>query len=459
MAKKDAGFRTVYKSCLIDCMYPHKNEWDPPALSDEDMLYACADGLPDNIGPGRDYLIITQVEPFIDSIYVHNTGSDSLERMYKKRFVFHDGYIWDFEDEKFFSKNILENSRLDFTKVMEEIFDYYSKEYPDWKLNRYYTKRMRMLDHIYHCMRRNSAKEMLYKAGLDELAAHIDDLYELNLMSSKPSDIYSGISIKTLRSLNCREGSLLLASGEKREFLKEIQKKFPNTFKESLNDAQCRYLSYLIDGDLTVGEVGRLFNARRKHLLQIWAPAQYQIFLWKEKQNAEVAKHVKRLAKLDPIYKDYIGSLNLEDPAQTHEKLRILCDYLIIHREELDKRIRRSNRKRNQDWQERKYGYVVRFPQTINDYCREAIYMCNCLMTYVEAYMENDTTILFMRKSDDINAPFITIEIYKNELMQAYHRFNDDCNQEEASWILKYCDRHGIRRGNFKFDNDIDELM
>ena len=43
--------------------------------------------------------------------------------------------------------------------------------------------------------------------------------------------------------------------------------------------------------------------------------------------------------------------------------------------------------------------------------------------------------------------------------MQAYHRFNEDCTQEEAEWILKYCDRHGIRRGNFKFNNDIDELM
>lgn len=30
---------------------------------------------------------------------------------------------------------------------------------------------------------------------------------------------------------------------------------------------------------------------------------------------------------------------------------------------------------------------------------------------------------------------------------------------EETEWILDYCDRHGISRGKFKFDNDLDELF
>lgn len=444
---------------MLDFFQINTNEWEPPKLTDEDLTFACVDGLPDNTEPDAEYLIITQVDPYIDSIYVRFKGTDNIDTMFKKRFVFRDGYRWDYEDEKFFAKNILDNSRLDYTKVMEEIFDYYSREYPDWKLNRYYTKRTRMLDHIYHCMRRGSAKEMLYKAGLDELAANIEDLDEVNLMASKPSDIYSGVSMRTLRSLNCRAGSLLLATGEKREFIKEIQKKFPDTFKEAFNDAQCSYLNYLIDGDLTVGEAGRLFNARRKYLLSIWAPAQYRMFLWKEKLNEEATKDAKEIMKIDPIYKDYVSKLNLEDPVEIHEKLQILRDYLLVRREQLDKRIRRSNRKRNDDWQENNRGYVVRFPQTINDYCREAIYMCNCLMTYFEAFAENDTTILLMRRPEDINAPFITIEIFENKLMQAYHRFNEDCTPVEASWILAYCDRHGIEHGNFKFNNAVDELL
>ena len=116
--------------------------------------------------------------------------------------------------------------------------------YPDWKLNRYYTKPFRLLEHIYHCMRKGSTKEMLYKAGLDELAANVEELDEFDLLASKPSDIYEGVSIRTLRALNCREGSVLLSSVYNRKFLKELQMKFPEIFKEKLNNAQCSYLNH-----------------------------------------------------------------------------------------------------------------------------------------------------------------------------------------------------------------------
>lgn len=85
--------------------------------------------------------------------------------------------------------------------------------------------------------------------------------------------------------------------------------------------------------------------------------------------------------------------------------------------------------------------------------------MHNCLMTYVEPYINNDTTVLFMRKKDDVNTPFITIEIYKNELMQAYHRFNNDCTKEEANWVREYCRRHGIDCSRFQFDKRVDRLF
>ncbi len=63
-----------------------------------------------------------------------------------------------------------------------------------------------------------------------------------------------------------------------------------------------------------------------------------------------------------------------------------------------------------------------------------------------------------MRRADDVNQPFITIEVYRGELMQAYHRFNTDCTKEESEWINAYCARHGILTGKFKFDAFVDEL-
>ena len=191
----------------------------------------------------------------------------------------------------------------------------------------------------------------------------------------------------------------------------------------------------------------------------IWTPSQYYMFIWKEKLSKAAIREAEEIALIDPIYKDYVGKLDLSNMSVTQNSFQALRYYLLQQREQYDKGFRLSNRKRNQDWQERDKGYVVRFPQTINDFCRESIYMCNCLITYVDVYINNVTTILFMRKTDDFNVPFITIEIFDNKLMQAYHRFNEDCTPKEAEWICDYCDRHGIERGKFKFNNDIDGLV
>lgn len=447
---------------MLDFLQTKQNTWTPPEISEQLIDQYCDEYLKEETEE-FDQLIIFKFEPYIDSLLIHRANTDrKAPILFTKRFVFHQDYIWEYEDEQLFVDMVLNNGRLKYTGVIDQIYKYYSETYPEWKLNRYYTKPMRLLDHIYHCMRKGTAKEMLYKAGLDELAAHIDDLDEIDLLSSKPSDIYNGISMKVLRSLNCRDGSLLLGDIRRRIFIKELQKSFPDTFKQKLNDAQCRYLQYLIDGDLTVGEAGRLYNARKTALRFMWIPSQYELFVLKEKRQKDELEEVGEIASIDPIYKTYLSQFKFAASPEEYEifkEISPLKYYLLNQREEFDKKIRRANRKRNQDWQERKNGYVVRYPQTINDFCREAIYMSNCLMTYVDAFLENDTTILFMRKPDDFNTPYITIEIFDNELMQAYGRFNSDCSPDEAEWIKNYCDRHGIGHSKFKFNRDVDLLF
>lgn len=439
---------------MLEFTNQKESSWIPPEIS-EDILEKCQKEVKVAGYAQKGYLVIFRTEPYIDSLYVHLGDERSSDSMFAKRFTFCEGYLWSYDDERFFVDNCLKNPRCGYTlNAIDPIYRYYSEHYPDWKLKRYYTVAMRLLDHIYHCMRKGSVKEMLYKAGLDELALNIESLDEINLLSTKPSDIYEGVSMRTLRALNCREGSCLLMTAEKRAFVKELQVKFSETFNGILNDAQCRYLNYLIEGNLTVGETGRLFQARRMDLMMIWNPDQYNMFIWEEKISEQMEKNAKELGKIDSIYKTYISRLKEENLTECRKKIAILCNYLILNREEYDRQFRRSNRKRNPNWQERDSGYVIRYPQTINDFCRESAYMCNCLLAYVDAVLSNDTTILFMRKTDSYNEPFITIEIFGGELMQAYHRFNEDCTPEEAVWIRDYCIRHGIWVDKFAFDRN-----
>lgn len=442
---------------MLDFLVPN-NKWQPPQLTSEEITEYCKQATTGDYIE-RDFLVIFKIEPYIDTVFVHINAGKTCEPVYINRFTFHKGFIWDSETEKIFVDRCLNNPRCGctFTKI-DDIYRIYSNRYPDWKLNRYYTKPFRLFDHIYHCMRKFSAKEMLYKAGLDELAENIEDMDEYNLLSSKPSDIYEGVSMRTLRALNCREGATLLSLSYNRKFLKELQMKFPEIFKERLNDAQCNYLNHLITGDLTVGEAGRLFKARRLNLMMIWNDNQYKMFLLREKNKEQARDTIKELSEIDAIYSKNLD-VDIESTEAVDYRIAQLKVYLLARRGEHHKQIRRSNRKRESSWQERGTGYVVRYPQTINDFCREAVYMSNCLLTYVDALINGDTTILFVRREDDVNMPFITMEIFGNELMQAYHRFNEDCTLQEATWIREYCDRHGIDCSKFKFDNTVDELF
>lgn len=407
----------------------------------------------------KEQLVILCVEPHIEAIYVKIRHANQLDSTYMRRFVFKEGLRWSFREEQFFKKHCLENPACKYVvEDMNEIYKYYSKAYPTWNLKRYYNKSFRLLEHIYHCMKQGSVQEILFKSGLDELASKVDLIDEYDLLASKPTTIYGGVSMRALRALNCEEGAKLLADVRNREFIKTLQGKFPTIFDEGFNDAQCLYLKFLIEGELTVGEAGRLFQARREALTSVWNNSQFELFMSREKKREDEKSKAEIISEFDKIYKDYLKCRDAY--GETVEvRTQTLRYYLLDKREEYEQKIRRSNRKRNSEWQERNNGYVVRYPQTINDFCREAIYMCNCLLTYVEAFVCNDTTILFMRKSDDFNAPFITIEIYKNELMQAYHRYNVDCTSEEAEWIKEYCQRHEIGCNKFKFNNNIDELF
>lgn len=435
----------------------YKNEWEPENISEDCYEEYIADEL-EHMIPGRivdgiyECIHFIQTTPFIDMVYLQLLEDGTLLDCH--RFVLKEEYYIELEDEEFFVEHCLNNPNcVARFELLDEIFAFYSQEYPDWKLQRYYVNGIRVLDHIYNCMKKNTLKEMLYKAGLDELANQIWKNDEVNLLAQKPQDIYEGVSMRSLRCLNSVQGAIMLQQKKHRIFVRELQSKFPDIFEYPLNNAQCLFLMKLMNGDMTVGETGRLFLARRKKLRYIWTDLQYDLYILSENKREKIVE----IKKIDPIYKKY-----LEDDDDFLNRITDvfgqLNRYLLVDRDEYNRLVRVSNRRRDYDWQERHLDYIIRYPQTINDFCRESIYMKNCLITYVDSFVDNDTTIMFMRKADDVNKPFITLEIFQNELMQAYHRYNENCTKEEANWIRDYCKRHGIGLHKFTFCEEDDLL-
>lgn len=421
------------------------NSWEPPDL-DKEVVSQLIDKMTPVPEESHEKLLFLQKWPYIDSLYVNYKCNDGSEEVQTERFVFHDDYTWTAQKERLFACLCLDNPNCSYKYgAIDEIYEYYNRLHPDWYLKRYYTDSIRVLDHIYHCMRKNSVKELLYKCGLNGLARFSGELDDLNLLAASPYEIYGNVPMRILKALNCDTGSMMLCHAKYRDLFKSLGNRYPDVFSQPLNDAQCEYIRYLYNRDLTPKEIGRIYLPRRKELSWMWHPRQFRDFLCKIRGEEAVFK----LSVIDPIYGK---TLKLGED----DRIAEIEFYLLRARETYDRKVRVSNRKRDYDWQERGNGYVVRYPQTINDFCREAVYMGNCLLGYVDAFVNNATTIMFIRREDDVNTPFITLEVQNGVLMQAYHRFNVDCTTDEAEWIKKYCIRHGIISDRFRFLRELD---
>ena len=272
-----------------------KNTWFPPGLDEKAIFRIFEDYFDEDNGVKKkrhinngECLFIFRIWPYIDALYFP-IGLEEAEDIYNAyRFTFREGYVWDMEHEIIFDSQIVNNPLCSYSYAcLDGIYENYSKAHPDWNLKRYYTKNMRLLDHIYHCLRKNLVKEMLYRAGLDELAAASRSINPVNLLAESPSELYEGIKLDMLRKLNCEEGAKLLAEHRYRSFLKEIQESSPAVFDHNLNDAQCRYVRYLIDEGVLAKEAGKQLEKKWKALALIWNDSQYRIFMNEVKRNRE----------------------------------------------------------------------------------------------------------------------------------------------------------------------------
>lgn len=432
----DTNYMHLVSALRID---KKQNDWNPPPVDEYGLAKQAYKEI--NQRMIDRYYYVFQITPYIDSLYIEYGDQGTILSI--RRFTFHDDYYWDSYSENIFSEYFVKTGNCPHSdKQLDIIFKQYSILHPDWHLKRYYKNGIKMLDHIYHCIRRNTVKEMLYKAGLDELAVNSDDAEELNLLGTNPSALFDGLSMRALRSLNSQEGLKLISSIERRNYMRGLTTRYSTIVNQKLNRAQCRYLNFLIEGGVTMQEIARLFLTKRAELEDIWSLSRLDLFLQVERNGVKYADRLKQYSELDPLIKDYISKVK---DYREDFNLKILDSVMLAGQEKYDGEIKRSNRKRNYSLQERYGEYCIRFPQTVRDFFREALYMRNCLMSYLEDYVRNTTTILFMRKTENVNTPYITVEIFRNKLEQAYHPLNKPCSECEELWIWDYCKRHGIK--------------
>ena len=151
-----------------------------------------------------------------------------------------------------------------------------------------------------------------------------------------------------------------------------------------------------------------------------------------------------------------IDLYSCKDVNELHRYHNMLIEINIIDKEERTKEEQERLNKlaaKLYDQRKEKFEYAddnfsIIVPEEMNKITKEGVYLHHCVGGYVNRVAEGRTNILFLRKNDDIEIPFFTIEVSNsNEIIQIHGLYNRWLgNEPEAvKFVINWIREKGIR--------------
>lgn len=86
--------------------------------------------------------------------------------------------------------------------------------------------------------------------------------------------------------------------------------------------------------------------------------------------------------------------------------------------------------------------YTFIYPKTTQEIKDEAVAQNNCVASYIESVLKGNCHIMFMRHKNDPTNSLVTLEIRRNQIVQAKRRFNYPTTKKDNIAIEKWNERH-----------------
>jgi hypothetical protein len=97
-------------------------------------------------------------------------------------------------------------------------------------------------------------------------------------------------------------------------------------------------------------------------------------------------------------------------------------------------------------------AFTVVIPQRPNDLAAEGLELHHCVKSYIDKVCNNKTNICFIRKTDELNKPFFTVEITNDGSIQQVHGFaNRNASTEPGltEFVKKWAKERKLKLTNF----------
>ena len=84
------------------------------------------------------------------------------------------------------------------------------------------------------------------------------------------------------------------------------------------------------------------------------------------------------------------------------------------------------------------HGLTIVIPRSTRDIIDEGKAQANCVAGYADRHKNGKLAIVFIRKKETPNVPFITVEMRKDQLWQAHRKGNTGTRQEDSIFINEW---------------------
>ena len=124
--------------------------------------------------------------------------------------------------------------------------------------------------------------------------------------------------------------------------------------------------------------------------------------------------------------------------------LYLIYDVLINEKDCWNTRLIESNKNRNKEKEFYDERYSIVYPKSTEEFVIESIVQHNCLMFYLDKYVDNQTDIMFLRKKDCEEDSYVTVEIREGKMVQAFLKYNVEPDKEVMEWLEMYARKKGF---------------
>lgn len=106
---------------------------------------------------------------------------------------------------------------------------------------------------------------------------------------------------------------------------------------------------------------------------------------------------------------------------------------------DMEKKYKKIRPKLEEKYSYQADGYAIIIPPNVEDFTREGLEMHNCVGGYKERVASGSTQVVYIRKLDDMDKSFGTMEISTREtIIQARGKYNKDLPEDAEAFVKKF---------------------